>query len=62
MLPSQESTFTQGDSCHGDDEARPRRTRFGSYLEEISPEQENIINRDFHAKAPNEKWSTEKRG
>lgn len=36
--------------------ARLRRRRFGSYLGEISPAPENLINRDFHAKTPNEKW------
>ncbi|BCH67474.1 hypothetical protein RvVAT039_pl03070 (plasmid) [Agrobacterium vitis] len=36
--------------------ARPRR---GSYLAEISPAPENLINRDFHAKAPNVKWLTD---
>jgi putative transposase len=39
--------------------ARPRRRRFGSYLGEISPAPGNLINRDFHAKAPNEKWLTD---
>lgn len=39
--------------------ARPRRRRFGSYLGEISPAPENLINRDFRAKTPNEKWLTE---
>ena len=39
--------------------ARPRRRRFGSYLGEISPSPENLINRDFHAKAPNVKWLTD---
>jgi transposase InsO family protein len=39
--------------------ARPRRKRFESYLGEISPAPENIINRDFHAKAPNVKWLTD---
>lgn len=39
--------------------ARPRRKRFGSYLGEISPAPENIINRDFHANAPNVKWLTD---
>lgn len=39
--------------------ARPRRRRFGSYLGEISPAPENLINRDFHAKAPNVKWLTD---
>ena len=39
--------------------SRPRRRRFGSYLGEISPAPENLINRDFHAKAPNVKWLTD---
>ncbi len=39
--------------------ARPRRRRFGSYLGEISPASENLVNRDFHAEAPNEKWLTD---
>jgi transposase InsO family protein len=39
--------------------ARPRRRRFGSYLGEISPVPDNLINRDFHAKAPNVKWLTD---
>lgn len=39
--------------------ARPRRRRFGSYLGEISPAPENLINRDFHAEAPNVKWLTD---
>jgi transposase InsO family protein len=39
--------------------ARPRRRRFGSYLGEISPAPDNLINRDFHAKAPNVKWLTD---
>ena len=39
--------------------ARPRRRRFRSYLGEISPAPENLINRDFHAQAPNEKWLTD---
>ncbi|TCQ02566.1 integrase-like protein [Rhizobium sp. PP-F2F-G36] len=39
--------------------ARPRRKRFGSYMGESSPAPENIINRDFHANAPNVKWLTD---
>ena len=39
--------------------AKPRRRRFGSYLREISPAPENLINRDFQAKAPNVKWLTD---
>ena len=39
--------------------AANRRRRYGSYLGEISPAPENVINRDFHAKTPNEKWLTD---
>ena len=39
--------------------AVPKRRRYGSYLGEISPAPENIINRDFQAAAPNEKWLTD---
>ncbi|MGF6979745.1 transposase InsO family protein/transposase-like protein [Paraburkholderia sp. JPY465] len=39
--------------------ATTRRRRYGSYLGEISPAPENIINRDFQAAAPNEKWLTD---
>jgi transposase InsO family protein/transposase-like protein len=39
--------------------AMPKRRRYGSYLGEIGPAPENIINRDFHAGAPNEKWLTD---
>lgn len=39
--------------------ARPKRRRYRSYVGEISPAPENIINRDFHAAAPNEKWLTD---
>jgi putative transposase len=35
------------------------RRRYGSYLGEISPAPENIIDRDFHAGSPNEKWLTD---
>ena len=38
---------------------RPKRRRYRSYMGEISPAPENIINRDFHAAAPNEKWLTD---
>ncbi|WP_240472470.1 IS3 family transposase [Haliea salexigens] len=38
---------------------RPKRRRYRSYIGEISPAPENIINRDFHAVAPNEKWLTD---
>ena len=37
----------------------PKRRRYGSYLGEISPAPENVINRDFQASAPNEKWLTD---
>ena len=39
--------------------ATPRRRRYHSYGGEISPAPENIINRDFHAATPNEKWLTD---
>jgi len=39
--------------------ARPKRRRYRSYVGEISPAPENLINRDFHAAAPNEKWLTD---
>ncbi len=39
--------------------ATPKRRRYRSYLGEISPAPENLINRDFQATAPNEKWLTD---
>jgi transposase InsO family protein len=39
--------------------AKPKRRRYGSYLGEISPAPENIINREFQAAASNEKWLTD---
>lgn len=39
--------------------ASTRRRRYGSYLGEISPAPDNLINRDFRAAAPNEKWLTD---
>ena len=39
--------------------AAPKRRRYGSYLGEISPAPENLINRDFSAAAPNAKWLTD---
>jgi len=39
--------------------AAKKRRRFGSYQGEISPAPENLINRDFHAATPNEKWLTD---
>jgi putative transposase len=38
--------------------ARKRR-RYGSYMGEISPAPDNLLNRDFNATAPNEKWLTD---
>jgi putative transposase len=38
---------------------KPKRRRYSSYLGEISPAPENIINREFQADAPNEKWLTD---
>ena len=39
--------------------AAPKRRRYGSYLGEISPAPDNLINRDFQAASPNEKWLTD---
>jgi transposase InsO family protein len=39
--------------------SRPKRRRYRSYLGEINPAPENLINRDFHAEAPNRKWLTD---
>lgn len=36
-----------------------KRKKYSSYKGEISPEVENIINRDFHADKPNKKWLTD---
>lgn len=36
-----------------------KRRRYGSYLGEISPAPDNLLNRDFSAGAPNEKWLTD---
>ena len=36
-----------------------KRRRYNSYKGEITPAVDNIINRDFHADAPNEKWLTD---
>lgn len=38
---------------------KPKRRRYRSYLGEISPAAENVVNRNFHAAAPNEKWLTD---
>ena len=39
--------------------ATSKRRRYGSYLGEISPAPDNLLNRDFSADAPNEKWLTD---
>ena len=39
--------------------AANKKRRYGSYLGEISPAPENLINRDFHAETSNEKWLTD---
>lgn len=39
--------------------ATPKRRRYGSYMGEISPAPENLINRDFQSAAPNQKWLTD---
>ncbi len=36
-----------------------KRKKYNSYAGEISPEVANIVNRDFHADAPNVKWLTD---
>lgn len=36
-----------------------RRRRYGSYMGEIGPAPDNLLNRDFSASAPNEKWLTD---
>lgn len=38
---------------------KPKRHRYGSYMGEISPAPDNLLNRDFSAVAPNEKWLTD---
>jgi transposase InsO family protein len=39
--------------------AATKRRRYRSYLGEISPAPENLLNRDFQAGNPNEKWLTD---
>ena len=39
--------------------ATSKRRRYGAYLGEISPAPDNVLNRDFSASAPNEKWLTD---
>ena len=34
----------------------PKARKYSSYQGEISPEVPNVLNRNFHADAPNEKW------
>lgn len=36
-----------------------KRKKYSSYKGEIGPEVENIVNRDFHADKPNDKWLTD---
>lgn len=36
-----------------------KRRRYNSYLGEISPAVPNLVNRDFHAVRPNQKWLTD---
>ena len=36
-----------------------RTKKYNSYKGEITPTVENIINRDFHAEKPNQKWITD---
>jgi transposase InsO family protein len=38
---------------------RPKRRGYRSYAGEITPAPENIVNRDFNATAPSEKWLTD---
>lgn len=38
---------------------KAKRRRYGSYMGEISPAPDNLLNRDFSANAPNEKWLTD---
>jgi transposase InsO family protein len=39
--------------------ATNKRRRYGSYMGEISPAPDNLLNRDFYADAPNKKWLTD---
>lgn len=38
---------------------RSRRRKYSSYQGEITPVVENLVNRDFHADKPNQKWLTD---
>lgn len=39
--------------------ATAKRRRYTSYQGELDPAPENLVNRDFHAAKPNEKWLTD---
>ncbi|MFN8695554.1 MAG: hypothetical protein ACK5YB_01670, partial [Burkholderiales bacterium] len=39
--------------------ATAKRRRYGTYLGELSPAPDNLINRDFQADHPNQKWLTD---
>lgn len=39
--------------------ATAKRRRYTSYQDELDPPPENLVNRDFHAAKPNEKWLTD---
>ena len=43
----------------GLDVKQKRKKKYNSYKGEITPAAENVINRDFHADHPNEKWLTD---
>jgi transposase InsO family protein len=38
---------------------QPKQKKYSSYMGEISPAVENIIQQDFHATEPNSKWLTD---
>ena len=38
---------------------KKKRSKFNSYKGEITPAVDNLLNRDFHADLPNEKWITD---
>ena len=38
---------------------RCKKKRYSSYLGELSPAVDNIVNRDFSASSPNKKWLTD---
>ena len=44
---------------YSDEQKQAAVEHYGSYLGEISPAPENLINRDFQAGMPNEKWLTD---